>query len=102
MADLSPDEARAVRRAVLRLNAQAWGVSFGLLLGIGLMLATLILTWKGGPAAADELGLLRVYLPGYRVTTGGAFLGFVYAFVIGYGMGRLVGTAYNWFAGTTR
>jgi len=29
----------------------------------------------------------------------GAFIGFVYAFVIGYALGRLVGAVYNRFAG---
>jgi hypothetical protein len=98
MTDLSPDEARTVRRAVLRLNAQAWGVSFGLLLGFGLLLATLVLVWKGGPNIGQHLELLRVYLPGYRVSVPGAFLGFVYAFVIGYALGRLIGKLYNWMA----
>jgi hypothetical protein len=102
MPDLTRDEEREVRRAVLKLNAQAWGVSFGLLLGIGLFLATVILVLKGGPDMGQHLALLRVYLPGYRVSWAGAFLGFIYAFVIGYALGRLVGTLYNWMAGIGR
>lgn len=102
MADLTRDEAHEVQRAVLRLNAQAWGVSFGLLLGIGLFLATAILVIKGGPNLGQHLGLLRIYLPGYRVTWPGAFLGFIYAFVIGYALGRIVGRLYNWMAGFDR
>ena len=29
---------------------------------------------------------------------GGAFIGFVYAFVLGYALGRTIGTVYNLFA----
>jgi hypothetical protein len=89
------DEARAIRRATLKLQGQAWGISFGLLLGLGLFIATLFLVVKGGENTGQHLGLLAAFLPGYRVTTGGAFLGFVYMFVIGYALGRLIGAVYN-------
>ncbi len=95
MTELSKDEEREVRRAILRLNAQAWGVSFGMLLGIGLFVATAVLVMKGGENVGAHLSLLSVYFPGYRVTWPGAFIGFVYAFVLGYALGRLIGTIYN-------
>ena len=95
MTQLSNDEEREVRRAILRLNAQAWGVSFGMLLGIGLFVATAVLLIKGGDNVGAHLSLLSVYFPGYRVTWPGAFIGFVYAFVLGYALGRVVGTVYN-------
>jgi hypothetical protein len=56
---------------------------------------TMILVVKGGVNVGSNLGLLGVYLPGYRVTVAGAFIGFVYLFVIGYAFGRLVGVVYN-------
>lgn len=92
------DEARAVQRQVLRLNAKAWGLSFGLLAGLGLFVSTVILVLKGGDPVGPHLGLLSVYLPGYSVTVAGAFVGFLYLFVIGYGVGRLMGTIYNGIA----
>lgn len=98
MTALDEKEARLVRRAVLQLNAQAWGVAFGLLFGLGLFVATVVLVMKGGQQVGTHLGLLSAYLPGYRVTIGGAFLGFIYLFVIGYAFGRLVGVVYNWIA----
>lgn len=98
MPQLTKEEEREVRRAILRLNSQAWGVSFGMLLGLGLFIATAVLVVKGGVNVGAHLNLLSVYLPGYRVTWPGAFLGFVYAFVIGYALGRIVGTVYNWVA----
>lgn len=95
MDELTTEEERELHRVTQRLNAQAWGVSFGLLLGVGLFVATVILVAKGGPNPGQHLGLLREYLPGYRVTVAGAFLGFVYAFVIGYALGRVIGVVYN-------
>ncbi|MEO5800907.1 MAG: hypothetical protein ABIZ70_12320 [Gemmatimonadales bacterium] len=98
MTELTKEEEREVRRAILRLNSQAWGVSFGMLLGLGLFIATVVLVVKGGDNVGAHLNLLSVYFPGYRVTWPGAFLGFVYAFVLGYALGRIVGTVYNWVA----
>jgi hypothetical protein len=78
------------------LNARAWGIAFGLLLGFGLFFATIILVVKGGPRTGQHLQLLRVFLPGYTVSFVGSLIGFVYMFVIGYALGRLIGSAYNW------
>ena len=64
-------------------------------MGFGLFLATIFLVLQGGPDMGQHLGLISVFLPGYSVSVGGAFIGFVYAFVIGYAMGRVVGTVYN-------
>jgi hypothetical protein len=79
----------------LRLNARAWGVALGLLFGLGLFVATNILVLKGGPHVGRHLGLLGAFLPGYRVTFGGSLIGFVYAFVMGYGVGWAIGRVYN-------
>jgi hypothetical protein len=99
MTRLDPEEARLVRHAVLRLNAKVWGLALGLLCGLGLLVLTLILVLKGGERVGPHLGLLAVYLPGYQVTVRGAFLGFVYLFVIGYALGRLIGALYNRLVG---
>ena len=79
----------------VRLNARAWGVAMGLLFGLGLFVATNILVLKGGPAVGRHLGLLGAFMPGYRVTLGGSLIGFLYAFVIGYGVGWAIGRVYN-------
>lgn len=83
------------RRALLRLNARAWGISFGLLLGGSIFLATAFLLIKGGPTAGQHLRLLHAFFPGYQISWAGACLGFVYAFVLGYALGRLIGEVYN-------
>lgn len=98
MSQLTKQEEREIRRAVLRLNAQAWGVSFGTLLGLGLFIATIVLVIKGGVHVGQHLSLLSIYFPGYSVTWVGAFIGFIYAFVVGYALGRIVGSVYNWSA----
>ena len=89
------EEGQNLNAAILRLNARAWGIAFGLLMGGGLFLATIVLVIKGGPDVGQHLSLLSVFFPGYRVTVLGSLIGFVYAFVFGYALGRLVGTVYN-------
>src|SRR5262245_50207600 len=84
-----------VQASLLRLNARAWGISAGLLLGGGLFLATVFLVIRSGPNLGQHLALLHVFFPGYSVTWLGAFVGFIYGFVLGYGLGRIVGSVYN-------
>jgi hypothetical protein len=92
---LSAQEEQALRRTLLRANEQGWGIAIGLFLGIGLFLATIVLVLKGGPNPGPRLSLLRIYFPGYSVTWLGAALGFVYAFVLGYAIGRTIAIIYN-------
>lgn len=76
---------------LMRINARAWGVATGAVLGLGLCFATLVLVWKGGSDIGQNLGRLSNILPGYSVSYGGAMLGLVYGFFIGYGLGRVLG-----------
>ena len=85
----------AVHQVIRRLNARAWGMSVGLVLGFGLLLATNILVLRGGANVGQHLGLLSTYFPGYRVSFIGSLIGFVYAFVLGYGLGRLIASIYD-------
>jgi len=89
------NEDETLRNALLRLNARAWGIGMGLLLAVGLFLATNVLVIRGGEHVGQHLGLLSIYLPGYSVSFVGSLIGFVYAFVGGYGMGRVIGAVYN-------
>lgn len=91
----------ALYDAMLQLNGRAWGIAIGLLFGMGLFVATNVLVLKGGPRVGPHLSLLGVYLPGYSVTFFGSLIGFVYLFVIGYGIGRLIGMVYNRMIGAT-
>ncbi len=89
-----------VRTQLARLQARAWGVAIGLLTGSALFIATLLLVLQNGPNMGAHLGLLSIFMPGYSVSILGAFIGFVYAFVVGYGLGFVVGTVYNALART--
>ena len=95
------DEDETLRTALLRLNARAWGIGMGLLLGGALFLATNLLVVRGGQNVGQHLGLLSVYLPGYSVSFVGSLIGFVYAFVGGYALGRIIGSVYNRLVNTT-
>ena len=92
---LTPEEERALETALVRLNARAWGLGFGLLAGGGLFLATVVLVIRGGSAVGPHLGLLGVYLRGYEVTWPGAVIGLLYGFVLGYLAGWSVSVVYN-------
>jgi len=98
---LTIEEQQVFRQQIVHIHEQGWGIAFGLVLGIGLMAATNILVAKGGATVGPHLGLLSLYLPGYSVTFAGSLIGFVYAFVIGYGCGRVVATVYNHLTDTT-
>ena len=91
---LTPQEEKLLRQTVARMNEQGWGITFGLLGGVGLFLATAILLIRGGENVGAHLGLIGVYFPGYSVSWVGACVGFVYAFVAGYAVGRTVATVY--------
>jgi hypothetical protein len=96
MADqLTPQEEQLLRKVLARASEQGWGMALGTLCGLGLFVATIWLVVKGGPDTGAHLGLLGIYFPGYSVTTLGAVIGFVYAFVGGYAVGRTVATIYN-------
>ena len=86
---------QTIQEGLLALNAQAWGISFGMLLGGGLFLATNFLVIKGGPQVGKHLALLSAFFPGYRVSFGGSILGFIYGFVLGWAIGRIIGAVYN-------
>jgi hypothetical protein len=98
MAKSDIDAKREYRATLLRLNARAWGMAVGVVFGIGLFFATLLLIIEGGKDVGPHLALLGKLLPGYRVTVGGAFIGFAYMFVIGYAVGRVIGIVYNYLA----
>jgi hypothetical protein len=88
-------ELEQATKILLRMNEQGWGIAVGLLMGVGLFVATNVLLLKGGEVVGPHLALLGIFFPGYRVTFLGSVIGFVYAFVLGYGIGRTVSTIYN-------
>jgi len=94
---LRQDEIQAITKSLVRFSEQGWGLAFGSVAAFGLFFATIWLVIKGGINVGEHLNLLGVYLPGYSVSYVGSVIGFVYAFVIGYGAGRTIASVYNRF-----
>ena len=95
---MTPTEEReelALSRAVARLRAGVMAAVFGMTAGTGLWLATAWLVIRGGKNVGRHLSLLRFYFPGYSVTWGGAFVGFVYGALVGAAAGFLLAWIYN-------
>jgi len=90
-----PSEDEAITRVVVRINATLTGIVIGLLFGACLFVATAWLVLKGDPNPGPHLSLLNQYFPGYTVSWIGAFIGFAYAFVVGFASGLLLGAVYN-------
>jgi len=89
-----PEEVVLTR--LLRLNATVQGVITGLVLGLGIFIATNWLILKGGPVVGPHLALLGQFFIGYRVTFVGSLIGFAYGFVSGFLIGYFVSKMYNW------
>jgi len=73
-----------------RASARAWGIATGIVLGLGLLIATWWLLLRDGENAGVHLGRLAHIFPGYDVSWTGGVFGFLYAFVVGYEFGRLL------------
>ena len=70
-----------------KLDRVALGVSAGVISGVMLFLATIILVLKGGAVVGPNLSLVSQYFPGYSVTILGSFLGLGYGFFAGFAGG---------------
>ena len=97
----TPEVAEAARQTGLpasvvlvlaHLDPRAFGVALGLVTGLWLWVATLILVTRGGEVVGPNLVLLSQYFAGYRVTLVGSFIGFFYASVVGF----ILGYAFAW------
>ncbi|MBM3988549.1 MAG: hypothetical protein FJ294_11415 [Planctomycetes bacterium] len=79
-----------LRMTTQRASARAWGIATGLVLGLGLLGATWWLVLRGGENVGTHLGRLAHIFPGYDISWSGGVLGFLYAFVVGYALARLL------------
>ncbi len=92
--DAEPQEVTEVVRDVLshvftRLDPVAFGSSSGLISGLILFAATMILALKGGPLVGPHLELISNFFVGYSVTLAGSFIGLLYGFLSGFVAGWL-------------
>jgi hypothetical protein len=80
---------------VMRLEAVAQGVAAGLVLGLGLFLATNFLVLRGGVVVGPHLALLAQFFVGYDVSIAGSFVGLAWGAFYGFVIGYFVSTLYN-------
>ncbi len=102
MEDLGRPEEERLVKSVLILNAQILGLVLGILMGLGLFVATIWLVIKGGHVTASgeylvgpNLQRLSQFFPGYSVSVEGSFVGLGYGFGIGLIGGAVIGWIYN-------
>jgi hypothetical protein len=86
---------KVVLTRLLRLNATIQGVVSGIVVGLGIFVATNWLVLKGGDVVGPHLGLLGQFFIGYEVTFSGSLIGFMYGFVTGFIVGYGVARIYN-------
>ena len=89
-------ETKLLATAFARIDVAALALAFGTIAGCGLWLLTAALLVQGGVDVGAHLGRLAYFLPGYRVTWSGAFLGCVEAGLLGAALGA--GLALFWNA----
>jgi hypothetical protein len=87
---------KVVLTRLVRLNACVQGIVAGLLVGLGVFVATNWLILKGGNVVGPHLSLLGQFFIGYRVTFLGSLIGFGYGFLSGFIGGYVVAVIYNW------
>lgn len=80
--------------ATVKLNTLLFAIVCGILAGGTLLVATFAALLRGGPEAGYFLGLLGVFLPGYRVSLEGAWVGLLWGGAIGAGFGALMYRVY--------
>ncbi|MCC6500683.1 MAG: hypothetical protein IT313_10495 [Anaerolineales bacterium] len=87
---------KIVMTRLVRLSAAVYGIVFGLMLGAGILIATLLLVIRGGSVVGPNLALLGQFFIGYTVTYTGSLIGFAYGFLTGFIIGYSIATVYNW------
>jgi hypothetical protein len=84
---------------LVRLNATVQGIGTGMMVGLGIFIATNWLVLKGGNVVGPHLSLLGQFFIGYRVSFVGSLIGFGYGFLSGFTFGYLIAMFYNWIVG---
>ena len=86
---------KIVMTRLLRVSAVVHGIVTGLIVGLGIFIATNWLVLKGGRVVGPHLHLLSQFFIGYRVTFVGSLIGFGYGFLLGFVLGYAIAWLYN-------
>ncbi|HET6277337.1 MAG TPA: hypothetical protein VFG08_00990 [Candidatus Polarisedimenticolia bacterium] len=102
MVDKIRTEEERLLGATLRLNSKLMGLTFGIIFGLIIFIATNWLLLKGGHTTAGgeyvvgpHLQLLNQFFLGYRISFLGSIIGFFYGFALGTLTGSAIGWGYN-------
>ena len=82
-------------QSLAKLDGKALGVAIGLLLGIGIFVATNFLIFKGGHVIGPNLALLSQFFIGYEITLKGSVIGMIYGMMAGFIIGWLIAAIRN-------
>lgn len=83
---------------LMRLNGTILGLTLGFLFGLGIFIATNILVIRGGEVVGPHLALLGEFFIGYEVTFVGSLISIFYGFGLGFVVGYVIASLYNWMA----
>jgi hypothetical protein len=76
--------------ATVKWNTRMFAGICGLIGAFTLLCATYLSLYRGLPSPGHYLNLLRVFLPGYSVSPGGAWIGFLWGGLIGAVCGAVI------------
>ena len=82
-------------QSLAKLDGKALGIAIGLLLGIGVFVATNFLIIKGGVVVGPNLALLSQFFIGYEITFSGSLIGMIYGIVMGFIIGWIISAIRN-------
>jgi hypothetical protein len=96
--DVAIEEAEdaVIEVAFAKIDPLALGIAVGVVSGLGIFMASIVLLLRGGPAAGPTLSLLGNYLFGFDVTWGGAVIGLFEGGLLGFVVGVLAAGLRNW------
>jgi protoporphyrinogen oxidase len=93
--DMLSASERYLLSSLVRINTVIMAVVGGAFLGSILWLATAILLLRMGGNVGDQVSLLSVFLPAYEISWKGAWIGFIWGFVIGATSGAFLYWSYS-------
>lgn len=82
-------------QSLAKLDGKALGIAIGLLLGLGIFVATNFLIYKGGNIIGPNLVLLNQFFIGYEISFVGSLIGMVYGIMAGFIIGWLIAAIRN-------
>ena len=89
------EQRQLLQVAIVRLRSRVMAVTFGMVGGVGLFVATVWLLIRGGENVGQHLNLLDNYFPGYEVSWVGSLIGFGYGALFGGIIGWTLAWVYN-------